>query len=120
MSFISKRKWNRVHFFRVEKKPSGNEEHPVYVFARSGNLFKVIPITSNATTDGVKNVKLDHNIDPDIDDDPNNKYPSYAVPYRAPRNMGDFQDAKKKYRIHIDDKPKIDELIGKANKKQKK
>ncbi|MBQ7906802.1 MAG: hypothetical protein IJ309_02380 [Clostridia bacterium] len=116
MVIISK-KWHRVHFFQNEKKNKNKfgglePEHPVLVFRQSGQWYKVIPFTKHPTTDGKQNVPLIHNVDPE-----NKSFKSYAVPYRAPRKVNDFQAPKKKYRIHKDDLPVIKALIGKANKK---
>lgn len=110
------RKWNRVHFFQNEKKKQDTRgkyrEHPALIFEKSGKQYKAIIFTSCTTTDGIKNIKLLHNVDPDSIDD------CYGVPYRGPRSKNDFQPPKKPYRVHKDDVSRIKQL--KYSEKRKK
>lgn len=82
------------------------------IFEKSGDQYKAIIFTSNKTTNGTKNVKLKHNVDP------NSKEDCYGVRFRGPRPRTDFQDPKIKYRIHKDDLETIKML--KAREKKKK
>ena len=74
------------------------------IFARSGDQYKAIVFTHHPSTNGIKNEKLKHNVDPDSNDD------CYGVPYRGPRPRSDFQPPKAKYRVHKEDKPKVKQL----------
>ena len=109
-------KWNRVHFFQEEKKEKDTRgkfrEHPALIFGQSGKQYKAIVFTKNATTNGVKNEKLKHNVDPSDASD------CYGVYYRGPRPSSDFQKPSREYRIHKDDMPTLKRL--KAGIKKKK
>ena len=104
-------KWHRVHIFMKEKKTNPNmkkqdpEEHPAWIFEQSRTHYKGIHFTSHPTTRGEPNVELKHNIDPN-----ERVKKSFAVPYRAPRPKKDYQLPDKEYRIHKDDKAKVNAL----------
>ena len=112
----STRKWNRTHFFQNEKKLANTKgkfrEHPALIFEQSGNQYKAIIFTSNKTTNGVKNIKLKHNVDPNSSED------CYGVRFRGPRPISEFQNPKIKYRVHKEDLLTIKML--KAHEKKKK
>ena len=112
----TKKKWHRVHFFMKEKKNNANikhdvKEHPELVFSQSKTHYKSIRFTTQSTTNGVDNVPLKYNIDPN---DITRK--SYAVPYKQPRPRKEYQPVDKKYRIHSEDMATINQLKHKKSR----
>ena len=112
----TKKKWHRVHFFMKEKKNNDNivhnvKEHPELVFSQSKTHYKSIRFTTHPTTNGVENVPLKHNIDPN-----DTTRISYAVPYKQPRPKKEYQSADKKYRVHSEDLSTINQLKHKKSR----
>lgn len=67
------------------------------------NFHKTISFTHNPTTNGKENMRLKYNIEVGSDE------PYYGVPYSSPRRTSEFKmlSVGKRYRIHSDDKLKI-------------
>ena len=90
---------------------NGVKEHPELVFSQTKTHYKSIRFTTHSTTNGVENIPLKYNIDPD---DKTRK--SYAVPYKQPRPRNEYQAADKNYRVHKDDLPTINKLKNKKSR----
>ena len=112
----STRKWNRTHFFQNEKKPENTKgvfkEHPAYIFAQSGELYRAIIFTRHPPEDKDVYLPLKHNIQEGKVDK------SYGMRYRGPRHMSEFQPPKEKYRIHNDDLKTVKQLKSPYKKKK--
>lgn len=91
-------KWNRQHQFKRKKSSKNGVGHPAYIYAQSVRNYKYLSFTHDVETDGVLNVPLQHNIDPDE----KNKR-SYMLPRHFVGSKEHFQDPDKKFRIHKDD-----------------
>ena len=59
---VKNQKESKKDEFRKEKETG----HPAYIYAKIGNKFKYIGITHSKITEGMENIKLDKNPNPNI------------------------------------------------------
>ena len=79
--------------------------HPQYVYDEQGNEYKVIGITSSPMTNGVLNVKLERN------PEPNNMKTAYVRPRPDKENKGAFGNRLKGWKFSENDKMKVRNII---------
>ncbi len=87
--------------------------HPQYVYDEEGRKYKVIGITSSAKTNGVSNVLLDSN------PEPNNKKPAYLRPNPDKVDKGVENVRLKGWKFQGRDKEKVRSIIEMHDKKKK-
>ncbi len=95
-------KWNRRHEFKWKKATKSTKGHPAYIFASRKEHRKFMIFTHSETTDGTKNIELNHNID---STDKTRK--SYMRPFFFVDRSDKFVEPHKKYRIHKEDVFKV-------------
>ncbi len=83
--------------FRRHKK----SKHPTHIYARVGNEFKYIGLTHAEITDGVKNIKLDKN------PNPNDFRTAYFKPKAQKDRVNNFKKPEKKWFFTKKDMEKI-------------
>lgn len=89
--------------------------HPTYVYDEEGRRYKVIGITSSASTNGVSNIPLD------VNPEPNNPEKAYIRPKPDTVDKGVENVRLKGWRFVASDKPKVQSVIdGDKNSKKKK
>lgn len=88
--------------------------HPQYVYDEDGREYKVIGITKSPQTNGVDNVLLDKN------PEPNNPAKAYLRPKPDKVNKGVRNEQLKGWKFADSDKPKVQAVIDNANKGKKK
>lgn len=105
----------------MSKKPSKRDEfrqkddkegsgHPTYIYAKVGNKFKYIGMTHSEITDGIRNIKLDKNPNPEDSRD------SYMRPTPQNADAGRFGSKLKGWKLAESDKPKVEEIKRKKKK----
>lgn len=95
------------------KRRKGGSGHPAYIYRKEGDKFEFIGITHSPITRGVKNIKLDKNPDPADERD------AYIKPAPGKRSTAEFHKKPLKgWRIADSDKPKIDAVKAKGQKKK--
>ena len=80
--------------------------HPQYVYDEDGRKYKVVGITKSPITDGVLNIRLD------VNPEPNNKKPAYIRPKTDSVEKGVENVRLKGWKFAGSDKPKE---IGRAS-----
>ena len=88
--------------------------HPQYVYDEEGNEYRVIGITKRPQTNGVDNVLLDKN------PEPNNSEKAYLRPKSDKVNKGVRNEKLKGWKFADSDKPKVQAIIDGAGKRAKK
>ena len=86
--------------------------HPQYVFDENGVEYKVIGITSSPETNGVLNVRLERN------PEPNNKSAAYVRPRPDKVNKGVRNEKLKGWKFSNNDKKTVLDLIKNRNNKK--
>ena len=86
--------------------------HPQYVYDDDGRRYKVLGITSSPKTNGVLNVRLERN------PEPNNSKPAYVRTKTESENKGAFGERLKGWTFSEKDKKKVREIIYKNNNKK--
>lgn len=100
------------HFRKFhDKKTTG---HPQYVYDEHGQEYKVLGITKSSSTNGVLNVKLECNPDPD------NNETAYVRSHPDTINKGVRNEKLKGWRFTKNDKKKVRNIIDADSKKDKK
>lgn len=92
--------------FRTNKKTG----HPSYIYVKVGSRYKYIGITHAEITDGVKNIKLDKN------PNPNDSRVSYARPTPAEDKTKNFKEKKAGWELSSSDKKKVRKIIKNSKK----
>ena len=110
---------NNGRFQRHFRKFHGKETtgHPSYVFGQNGKVYKVIGITRGSSTNGVQNILLDKN------PEPNNPDKAYLRPKPIDVPAGTKNEKLKGWHFADSDKPKVQAIIdgaGKGKGKQRK
>ena len=100
MTKVKNQKESKKDEFRKEKETG----HPAYIYAKIGNKFKYIGITHSKITDGVENIKLDKN------PNPNDIKESYIRPYSQQKSVNKFKKVLIGWFLSKSDKKKIDKL----------
>ncbi len=88
--------------------------HPQYVYGDDGKCYEVLGITSAPETNGVLNVKLKAN------PEPNNSSPAYVRTKPAKVDKGVRNKKLKGWKLSNADKPVVNEIIANAEKKPRK
>ena len=78
--------------------------HPVYIYAKEGNNYKFIGITHAEITQGVKNIKLDKN------PNPNDKRSAYAKPKPQKEKTSKFSKKLEGWKLSGKDKTKLSKI----------
>ena len=100
----SYRKWNRRHEWRLHNHSGQDKKkHPAYVFAASANKRKFLCFTHSASTNGIANVRLKHNVEPA---DPKD---CYIVPRSMTEDISHLEPVPKNrcFRIHPEDQETV-------------
>ena len=99
------------HFRKFHDKKT--TAHPQYVYDEDGNKYKVIGITSSSETNGVKNILLERN------PEPNNSRKAYVRPNPDKINKGVRNDRLKGWSFSASDKKKVRNIIDTHDKKKR-
>lgn len=86
--------------------------HPQYVYDEEGNKYKVLGVTSAPETNGIKNVLLERN------PEPNNSKPAYIRTKPAREEKGAFSERLKGWKFSEHDKKKVQKIIDKYDRKK--
>lgn len=86
--------------------------HPQYIYDEDGNKYKIIGITSSPKTNGVINIKLEKN------PEPNNDKAAYIRPKPDKESKGAFGQRLKGWKFTEADKKKVRTIIDKHDKKK--
>ena len=86
--------------------------HPQYVYDEDGRKYKVVGITKSPITDGVLNIRLD------VNPEPNNKKPAYIRPKTDSVEKGVENVRLKGWKFAGSDKPKGQAVIDSNGKKK--
>lgn len=86
--------------------------HPTYVYDEEGRRYKVIGITSSSSTNGVSNIPLD------VNPEPNNPEKAYIRPKPDTVDKGVENVRLKGWRFVASDKPKVQAVIDSDKKKK--
>lgn len=86
--------------------------HPQYVYDDMGKEYKVLGITSSPKTNGVINVKLERN------PEPNNPKTAYVRTKPDKENKGSFGQRLKGWTFSENDKKKVRNIIASHEKKK--
>ncbi len=97
---VKNQKETKKSEFRKNKKT----EHPAYIYAKVGNKFKFLGITHADMTDGVKNIKLDKNPNPE------DKKTAYVKTKAEKDNTNNFKKKEVGWKLSKSDKEKINKL----------
>ncbi len=87
--------------------------HPQYVYDEDGRQYKILGITSSPKTNGVINVQLERN------PEPNNPKTAYVRPKPDKENKGAFGERLKGWSFSEKDKKKVRSIIDSHDKKKK-
>lgn len=86
--------------------------HPVYIFDEDGNKYKVLGITSAPETNGVKNILLE------VNPEPENDSPAYVRPKPLKEDKGACSERLKGWRLSGNDKKTVQKIIDNDKKKK--
>lgn len=100
------------HFRKFHDKTTTS--HPQYVYGDDGKRYKVLGITSSPETDGIINMKLE------VNPEPGNTKTAYIRTKPGTVNKGVRNKKLKGWKLAKADKPKVQEIIDKAEKKPRK
>ena len=92
-----KRNWVRRDEFR-KNRSKGAGGHPAYIYAKVGNRYRFLGITHSPVTQGVKNIPLEKN------PNPNDARPSYMRPKARSENVASFGKVKEGWKLSEADK----------------
>lgn len=99
------------HFRKFHDKTTTS--HPQYVYDECGRQYKILGITSSPQTNGVLNVKLEKN------PEPNNSDTAYVRPVPNHINKGVRNDKLKGWKFTGKDKEKVRIIIETHDKRKK-
>ena len=101
------------HFRKFHGKQTTG--HPSYVYDNTGKVYKVVGITEGSSTNGVNNIPLDEN------PEPNNNTRAYIRPVPIDVPNGTKSVKLNGWKFAKSDKPKVQAVIdGKYKKKPRK
>ena len=86
--------------------------HPQYVYDEEGRKYKILGITSSSITNGVLNIKLEQN------PEPNNHKTAYIRPKPDMESKGAFGERLKGWKFSENDKKKVRSVIETHKKKK--
>ena len=86
--------------------------HPQYVYDEHGREYKVLGITSSDKTNGVMNILLERN------PEPNNIHKAYVRPNPEKVNKGVRNEKLKGWKFTANDKKKVQKIISDSEKKK--
>lgn len=98
------------HFRKFHSKETTG--HPRYVYDEDGREYKVIGITKSPTTNGVPNILLEQN------PEPNNKDTAYIRPQSERVKKGVRNEKLNGWKFTDKDKKKVQSVIDKDKKKK--
>ena len=98
------------HFRKFHDKET--TAHPQYVYDEDGRQYKVIGITKSPFTNGVLNIRLEQN------PEPNNSKPAYIRPVPDTVNKGVRNERLKGWKFADSDKKKVQVIIDEDKKKK--
>lgn len=103
-------------FQRHFRKFHGKETtgHPSYVYDNNGKVYKVVGITGGSSTNGVKNIPLD------VNPEPNKKSKAYIRPDPIEVPNGTKSTKLKGWKFAASDKSKVQSVIDKGTNSKKK
>jgi len=96
------------HFRKFHSKKTTG--HPAYVYDKKNGNYRFIGITTSDNTNGVKNISLDKN------PEPNNKEKAYIRPKPMSLPTGTRNDKLKGWKFTDADKKKVQAIIDKDKK----
>ena len=99
---------------RDEFRKNRDSGHPSYIYMKVGNKYKYIGLTHSKVTNKTNNIELEHN------PNPNDTEKSYATPYTRKAKTKRFKGKEDGWKFSEEDKPKINEIIEKEQKKRTK
>lgn len=97
---IKRKKEIKKDEFRRNKKT----QHPAYIYAKVGNEYKYIGITHSQITEGMANIKLDKN------PNPNDKKTAFVRPKIEKSKTNNFKSAEKGWKLSKKDKIKLEKI----------
>ncbi len=98
------------HFRKFHDKTTTS--HPQYVYDENGREYKILGITSSPKTNGILNVQLERN------PEPNNRKAAYVRPVPAKVNKGVRNDKLKGWKFSENDKKKVRTIIDTHDRKK--
>ena len=103
-------------FQRHFRKFHGKETtgRPSYVYDNNGKVYKVVGITGGSSTNGVDNIPLD------VNPEPNNKNKAYIRPTPIEVPNGTKSTKLNGWKFAASDKPKVQSVIDKGTNSKKK
>lgn len=101
----------QTHFRKFHDKKT--TAHPQYVYGEDGKKYKILGITESSKTNGVANVLLDRNPNPD-----SNKT-AYVRTQPDTINKGVRNEKLKGWSFDDSDKPKIMKILGTDKRKKR-
>lgn len=99
---MSNKRFQR-HFRKFHGKETSG--HPSYLVDNNGKVYKVVGITSGSITNGVDNIPLD------VNPEPNNKEPAYIRPVLIEVPNGTRSEKLQGWKFASSDKPKVQAVI---------
>ena len=106
---MNKNKRFQRHFRKFHGKETTG--HPSYVFDEDGKVYKVIGITKSPITNGVLNIRLVKN------PEPNNPKPAYIHPQPTEVNKGIRNERLNGWKLTEADKKTVQAVIDSQKKK---
>lgn len=97
MSKVKNQKPTKKDEIRKNKKNS----HPAYIYEKVGNRYKYIGLTHSPTTQGVRNIKLEKN------PNPNDNRDSYARPKSETGATHEWKKPEATWKLSKQDKEKL-------------
>ncbi len=98
------------HFRKFHSKETTG--HPSYVYDEKGNVYKVVGITGSPKTNGIQNIELERN------PEPNNTRKAYIRPNPTEINKGVRNEKLKGWTFSQGDKKKVNAVIDTPKKKK--
>lgn len=98
------------HFRKFHDKKTTS--HPQYVYGEHGRDYKILGLTSSPTTNGVSNIKLERN------PEPNNHEDAYVRPQPDTVNKGVRNERLNGWKFTKNDKNKVRKIIDTHDKKK--
>ena len=86
--------------------------HPQYVFDENGNKYKIIGITESERTNGVLNIRLS------VNPEPESKKKAYVRPFTNEVDKGTRNEKLKGWKFSTEDKKLVQEIIDKEKSKK--
>ena len=95
---------NKKEIKKDEFRKNKLTQHPTYIYAQIGNEYKFIGITHSKITQGIENIKLEKN------PNPQDKKIAYVKPLAEQGKTNQFKSKEKGWRLSKTDKNKISKI----------